>query len=396
MRKYGTLIILFIILFPLTLPCATNEVEFKWNFRVNKNFTIDKFTAQTITKNGVVVRENEIRDFIIIVPQKKKKNMFPLLGNYYSYQRPVGSKVPFQLIESYKLDFSMDEQGHYEVDKKYVMPSIRNIPVFLKKKLIPGETWQEQGIEVMEFKPPVTIPVDVNYQFTGIDTQKFDKPTAKIVFNYMINHVVDHNYDDIPYKFLGASYSTLWYDTENQLPLYIENIYNIGFIYKDGTVIQYKGDLLGYYNLKRAIAEKEKVKKEMYNKLKNEDKDLKIKKSKEGLVIEFDDIYFKYNSAELTDDAQKKLVNIARILEKYQDIKVITKGHTDNIGSQSFNLELSENRAKNVLEYLIKKNAFKNDQGSYKGYGKEKPVADNSTKAGRSRNRRVEIFINPE
>ena len=104
MQRYNISIMLSILLLPVILTGTNDEYEFKWNFQVNKTFTIDKFTAQTITKNGVAVRKREIRDFIIIVPQKKRKKMFPLTGSYYSYQRPVGSKGPFELIESYMLD----------------------------------------------------------------------------------------------------------------------------------------------------------------------------------------------------------------------------------------------------------------------------------------------------
>lgn len=389
------IILLLNILFPLLLN-AEQPQRFLWNFEINKSFTIDKFTAQTIIKNGVVIREREIRDYVLLTPVKKIKNNFHLIGRYYSYQRQLNSTDPFQLNEIYSLNFFMDEHGYYTVGKKYIMPSIRNIPIFPKDKITPGYMWQEKGEEIMEFKPPVKIPIDVQYQYAGLDNKKFKNPTAKIVFHYIINYIADHNNADIPYKFIGSSYSTLWYDLQKKLPVYIENLYDIGFIYSNGTVIQYKGKLKGYYNLKRTLDKKEKIKKEMFDKFKKQESDLTIKKSDEGVIIEFKDVYFKYDSALLTKTAKKKLNKISTILKNYKDYNVIIKGHTDNFGSKEYNQKLSEKRALNVLKYLLKEKAFNIKQGSYKGYGEEKPIADNSTKEGRQKNRRVEIFINPE
>lgn len=389
MKKY------IILLFLISSLSAEKPFQFIWNFQINKTFTIDKFTKQIIVKNGQKIREHEIRDYIILTPQKAEKNKYHLKGRYYSYQKPLHKKAVYQLQEIYKLDFQMDQQGYYFVDRQYTMPSIRNVPVFPKENISPGYMWQEEAIELMEFNPPLTVPIHVHYQYTGIDEKKFKKPTAKIVFHYIFNHVFQHKHYDVPYKFIGASYSTMWYDLQLKLPVYIENTYDIGFIYANGTVIQYMGDLQGYYNLKRTVSEKKQVEKEIYDKLKK-NKELKIKKSDEGIIIDFSDIYFQYKSDKLTELAKKKLNKISALLKQYTDFNVITKGHTDNIGSQEYNKTLSEKRAKNVLNYLIKKGAISNKQGSYKGYGKEKPIADNNTKEGRQKNRRVEIIISPE
>ncbi len=389
--------ILFIfILLPLLLNANSQKYRLFWDFKINKLFTVDKYTAQTIIKNGKIIRKREIRDYIVLLPTKKIDNRFLLKGRYYSYQRPLNTDFPFQLNEVYDLKFYIDERGYYEVPQEYIMPTIRNIPVFPKEEIEVGAMWQEQGIEIMEFKPPVIIPVNVNYQFAGIDNKKFDRPTAKIVYSYIINYILNYGPPDIPYKFMGSSFSTLWYDIKEELPKYIENIYDITFIYPNGTIIQYSGELKGYYNLRKAVLNKEKEKEKIVNEFKKEDKNLNVKKSDEGVVVEFGDIYFKYKSAEITKEARKKLDRIGKVLKGYKDYNVIVKGHTDNIGSKKYNQKLSEERAKNVLDYLIKKGYINKKQGSYRGYGEEKPVADNSTEEGRRKNRRVEIVIIPE
>ncbi|MBN1897557.1 MAG: OmpA family protein [Spirochaetes bacterium] len=390
------LFLLLCLIVPLTSFGAPQEYKFIWNFKKGELFTVDKYTDQTIIKNGQIVRQREIRDYVALVPILQNGSKYLLKGRYYSYQRPLHTDSAFQLNEVYNLNFYMDNRGFYTVPEEYIMPTIRDIPVFPDKMIEPGFMWQQKGLEIMEFKPPVPVPVEVNYQFVGMDDKKLSFPTAKIVFNYLLNHVTQIRYTDIPYKFVGSSYSTLWYDVKKELPHYIENVYDIGFIYPDGTVIQYKGELKGYYNKRQAVADKEKEKEKIIDNFKKEDKELDVKKSEEGVVVQFGDIYFEYNSHTLTEEAKEKLDNIGKVLQKYKDYPVIMKGHTDNIGSQSFNMKLSEQRAKSVLDYLLEKNYLDPKQGSYKGYGKENPIADNRTEEGRKKNRRVEIIIIPE
>ena len=67
-------------------------------------------------------------------------------------------------------------------------------------------------------------------------------------------------------------------------------------------------------------------------------------------------------------------------------------GHTDNVGSASDNLILSENRAKAVFRYLLE-NGLTNSRLEYKGFGEQKPVSSNESKQGRAKNRRTEFVI---
>jgi outer membrane protein OmpA-like peptidoglycan-associated protein len=70
----------------------------------------------------------------------------------------------------------------------------------------------------------------------------------------------------------------------------------------------------------------------------------------------------------------------------------LIEGHTDNIGSESSNLLLSENRAKAVFSYLVKM-GIAAERLSYKGFGESQPVADNNIPEGRARNRRVGLKL---
>ena len=103
------------------------------------------------------------------------------------------------------------------------------------------------------------------------------------------------------------------------------------------------------------------------------------------------DALFDFDKAVLKDDGKAMLDDLARILDgaKYEVILAI--GHTDRIGSAAYNKKLSERRAKTVRAYLISK-GIAADRLIAKGYGESQPVADNRTKEGRYKNRRVELI----
>jgi len=103
-------------------------------------------------------------------------------------------------------------------------------------------------------------------------------------------------------------------------------------------------------------------------------------------------ILFDFNSYSLRPDAIKVLDSVYSLLRDYNYKKVIVEGHTDNIGSDSYNLRLSKNRAQAVANYLIAKGVPR-ARIKIIGYGKKRPKYPNDTEEHRAKNRRVEIRI---
>jgi outer membrane protein OmpA-like peptidoglycan-associated protein len=103
-------------------------------------------------------------------------------------------------------------------------------------------------------------------------------------------------------------------------------------------------------------------------------------------------IEFETGSAVIRPGSYKTLDEIFESAVVAEGLKLGVYGHTDNNGSDDVNLPLSEKRAASVKEYLLRK-GLKDAQIETKGFGSSKPIADNSTEAGRSRNRRVEIVL---
>lgn len=104
-------------------------------------------------------------------------------------------------------------------------------------------------------------------------------------------------------------------------------------------------------------------------------------------------IQFDLNEATIKSESYGLLDEIVQVLKDNPSItKVDIIGHTDDYGEESYNQTLSERRAKAVLEYLTS-HGIEASRLNYKGYGETKPIADNSTMAGKEKNRRVEFLI---
>lgn len=103
-------------------------------------------------------------------------------------------------------------------------------------------------------------------------------------------------------------------------------------------------------------------------------------------------VQFELNSAELTAGSTTELDKAVNAMNKYPTLRIEISAHTDSSGEASYNQQLSEKRASSVREYMVSQGITK-DRMEVKGYGEEKPVADNNTREGRAANRRVEMKV---
>ncbi|MGF6517860.1 OOP family OmpA-OmpF porin [Pseudomonas sp. BT76 TE3572] len=105
------------------------------------------------------------------------------------------------------------------------------------------------------------------------------------------------------------------------------------------------------------------------------------------------DVLFAFNQSELTPAAQSKLDSLMPKLQSDDVVSIKVIGHTDSVGSDTYNQALSERRASSVAAYLLSQGLAPNKLTS-EGKGQSQPVADNETEEGRAKNRRVELHVN--
>ena len=109
----------------------------------------------------------------------------------------------------------------------------------------------------------------------------------------------------------------------------------------------------------------------------------------------FENVYFNENKTNIDPVAAKALDRDGMTLKENPDIKVEIGGHTDAMGSEIAKQKISEKRAESAKKYIMDKFNISGDRMMVKGYGSQKPIADNKTKEGRAKNRRVEFRVIP-
>lgn len=121
-----------------------------------------------------------------------------------------------------------------------------------------------------------------------------------------------------------------------------------------------------------------------------------VRREMDMLAVTFKgDVTFDFDSAVLKQGAQDEIQRVAKVLTTYPQTTILVSGHTDDVGSEAYNQSLSERRADSVKNSLVAQ-GVQPWRITTVGYGESRPVADNSTEAGRQLNRRVEILIKPQ
>lgn len=117
-----------------------------------------------------------------------------------------------------------------------------------------------------------------------------------------------------------------------------------------------------------------------------------IKEVKSGISVTLNNIFFALEESKLTEESFVELDKLVALMVENPDIEIEISGHSDNTGSDEFNMKLSKERAKAVADYLRTKKIRKK-RLSWNGYGNTIPLTSNDTEEGRTKNRRVEFKI---
>ncbi|GHU15870.1 membrane protein [Spirochaetia bacterium] len=305
----------------------------------------------------------------------------------------------FQWAEEYESVFDRDALGHIGIDKKYFMPVVRDVPVFPRRDLKPGDTWTAEGHEMHDFREgfgiadPYRIPFIANYEYLGSRTWQGRAYPA-----FSVSYRISSEPPAVPgrlwpRKITGASDQIVYWDFDLGQPAAYEESFRMIFELSDGSTVEYRG------TAQAEIIESERMdKKSLVEEITDEIRrlglgDTSVRVAEEGIVIGLDNIQFQPDSAVLLKSEQEKLDKIGDILRKYPDRDILVGGHVAPGGTAEGRQKLSQQRAAVAAEYLIGKGVRTAERVVVRGYGAERPIADNRTAAGQARNRRVEITI---
>jgi len=392
------------LFFPQSAQCET----FEYKHNAGDRYRILSVVKEDVKINRVLSHRAEIlnRIAVEVTDVKDGKGLHKAVFQtservvYDSAGREAQKEVTgFQWSREYDSVFERDKLGYLTIDPKYYMPVVRNVPVFPERDLRLLERWSAEGYEIHDFRDafgiaePYRIPFNANYQFIG------DRPwKEKIYPAFSVNYRIETRPPAVrgrlwPKRISGLFNQIVYWDRELGQAVAYEETFRLTFEMSDGRIIEYSGTAQAEF-IEAETLDREKLASEITGEIKRlAIPDVNVRAVDEGVSISLEDVGFYPDSAVMLPGEQAKLDKIAEILKRYPERDILVGGHTALAGTNEGRMKLSTERAKAVADYLLSKNVRTSDRIVIRGYGSQKPVADNTTEEGRRKNRRVEITI---
>ncbi|MCL2269945.1 MAG: OmpA family protein [Treponema sp.] len=403
----GMLCFLFSVLVAFLLPSNAGAEEFIYKHHegdkyrilstVNEDVFVDyqfSHKAEILNRISVeVTAESEGKGYHKAVFQTSERAVTS------AGRRASGMGMSYQWAREYESEFERDRLGRISIDRKYYMPVVRDVPVFPGKEIKPGESWSYEGHEVHDFRDnfgipePYRIPFTAHYVYLGDRSWNGNTYPAFSV-SYRIQSEPTAVRGRIwPRRIMGESDQVVYWDiSHGQAVAYTER-FDYLFEFSNGRTIEYRGRAEAEI-IETVRMDKEKVAQEIAEDIgRLHIPDVSVRVEDEGVTLSLDNIQFHPDTAVMLPGEREKLNKIIDILQRYQERDILVSGHTALAGTAEGRRKLSIERASVVADHLIAQKARPPDRVVVRGYGAEKPLADNSTEAGMRKNRRVEITI---
>ena len=311
----------------------------------------------------------------------------------------AGQAGSFQWSREYESEFDRDKLGYLSIDQQYFMPVVRNVPVFPGKNLKPGDRWSADGHEMHDFRDsfgiekPYRIPFTANYVFLGAREWKGVSYPAFSVSYRIFSEPPKVSGRIWPRRIIGASDQTVYWDPELGQAAAYEESFRMVFELSNGNSVEYRGRAEAEI-LESPQMDKAKIAEEITEDIERLGiADAEVRVVDEGITISLENIQFVADTANMLPGEQAKLDKLAAILLRYPDRDILVGGHTALAGPEAGRMQLSLERATVIAGYLIAHNVRPSERIVVRGFGAEKPIADNRTEEGRQKNRRVEITL---
>ncbi len=371
---------------------------FRFALGEGEKYSIESITEEETWFNGSYLQSGRITGKVSVEVGSSQNGWTENLGEFYILEEidKRGNQV-FELGETTTSRFKRNSLGEMVIDKKYLSPVMRNLPVFPKRDVKPGDSWTAMGEEVHNLSrnydiPEIRFPIKVIYKYIG-PVQIDGLNLERIEMNYDINYrnrpaFTEGNF--YPAWVHGRSERVMLWNPERGLPYRITENFNVIFDMQDGRNVNYKGKRTARYTIHEPLTPEEtKAVEEAMTGVEN----TQVKRSEKGITITVHNIHFAPDSAELRPEELGRLAVMIEILDKFPDRDLLVTGHAADVGNWQEGVILSEKRAANTAAYLRKNLANPDRLIMSQGKGAAEPVADNSSPEGRVLNRRVEITI---
>ena len=380
---------------------------FEYKHIPGERYRILSVVDEAVFVNGVLSHRAEILNRIAVEvidvtdDKGKLKAVFQTSERlvYDSNQRTESLPTGFHWTREYESVFERDKLGYLTIDPRYFMPVVRNVPVFPDKDLDLLESWRADGHEMHDFRDtfgiaePYRIPFTANYTFIGDRPWKENTYPAFSVSYKIASRPPVVRGQIYPVRITGDFDQIVYWDHLLGQPVAYSENFRITFEMSDGYRYEFRGTAEAEF-VEAEYMDREQLANEIIDEINRLDlDDVNVRVVEEGISISLEDIGFYPDSAVMLPGEHEKLDRIAEILMKYRDRDIMVSGHTALAGNAEGRMILSVERARAVADYLLGKNVRSADRVVIRGYGAERPIADNRTQEGMRKNRRVEITI---
>ncbi|MDY4901372.1 MAG: OmpA family protein [Treponema sp.] len=387
-----------------------NSIAFaqvKISYKGNGNYSLVERTDLRRYDNGKYTGlvSREVRSFIT---QKSAGNNGENFyeGNFYVYQQTKKNQLYVEkpLQDSIPSSFTINSDGEMIMHEDNGYPSFRTFPALAKEEICIGDSWvatAERSVDPLNKNIPTKMPVTIQYtylkdeQFNGEDVCVFG---AKWATRYGISYF-DFDGDTELKSASGSHNATMYISKTTGNALVVRDTVDESFVYADGNTVSFKGSISLFTEYPPGLDKGKVMASIKRSKFISADdfenggiKNVTVKETESGLMLTMKNLQFKMDSAELLENENQRLDEIAAVLKEVPEFSFLVEGHTASTGYIAGEKKLSLERAHAIAKELIKRGVAE-EKIICKGSGASKPVADNSTPEGKALNRRVEITI---
>ncbi len=391
------------IMLVLSLPVHAGGIRFGFRHRKGDSSSYISSVREKVFCNGVLHHEAEIINRIASsVKSVDEDGSAVIEASYMTTENSVvtGYSRSLAWVENTTSIFIRARSGEMTVSDSMTMPTVRNVPVFPDRELLPGDTWTAAGKEVHDLRASfgmdslLVIPFTASYRYAG-RVKHVDSEFDLIEVGYDFYTGGSGRKDGAPDMFSAASgYSrqNLYWDSARGILDHYDEEFLIKIADIRGNVYEFTGtagaevtEFVPVNNDDTVRSVRESVDRLALT-------GVSVIRGDRGLTISLDNIKFRPDSAVLEESEKDKLRALAGILSGFPNDLLVT-GHCADRGTEAARLKLSERRAEAVASFLESLGVRDGYHIFTQGKGSSEPAAPNDTEAGRSRNRRVEITV---
>ncbi|MBU0936254.1 MAG: OmpA family protein [Spirochaetes bacterium] len=311
----------------------------------------------------------------------------------------VSSARGYEVTQEYESEYWQNPLGRYDILPRYFMPVVRHVPTFPERQLLPGDSWTAPAEERHDFRndfgiaEPYVIPFEVRYRYQGPGNFN-DTAVELIQADYTIFYQPPPPASwtlAYPVQISGYSNQLHYWDNQRGGLMAYEEQFKFIFELSNGAIVEYRG-IAWAEVIEADLMDRDSVEDQVRDAVGNI-ADVSIQSDSRGVTISLENIRFEADSTRLLPGEMDKVRQIAEVLKQIPGYNLQISGHTALAGTVEARAQLSHERARTIAELLIQLAVREAEDITVIGYGAERPIAPNTTEAGRSRNRRVEITI---